>query len=180
MAKQGASRDGGAAADQSAASELTLYTGPKLHDLRNTLTTLVARGFEVDNVVDNGDELLDLRIVTDGVNLDDGADEDAEEIATAEAFIALVTQVVGDKKLVRQRKHRRLLRYVLPLLDEYVGKGLDERRTAAGANMTSGDEVVKPGTVRTYYEPRALDELARVLVEMEAEHRGEVWSGIDP
>jgi len=175
MAK--ASRD---TAEQNMAKELQPYTGPKLHDLRKNLTALVARGFVVDNVVDNGDQLLELRIVTNRVTLDDGADEDVQEIATAKAFVALVTEVVGDKKLVRQRKHRRLLRYVLPLLDEYMGKGLEERRTAAGANMTSGDEVIKPGTVRTYYEPRALDELARVLVEMEAAHRGEVWSGIDP
>jgi hypothetical protein len=75
-----------------------------------------------------------------------------------------------EKRLLFRRYHR-LLRYLLPLQAEYLGKSIKERRIATGMNMTK--KPVKPGTIRTCYEPRALDELAKVLVEMEAEHRGE-------
>jgi hypothetical protein len=35
------------------------------------------------------------------------------------------------------------------------------------------DKPVEPSTIRTYYEPRALNQLAVVVIRMEAEHRGE-------
>lgn len=168
MAKQEASEE-----RNIANSDLPPYAGPKVDVLRKNLAGLVAAGFVPYNVADKGEDLLELQIVTSRVALGEEADEDQRETAIAEAFIALVREDVVKKKRVRQRKYRRLLRYVLPLDKDYIGKDVEERRTAAGENLTGGSKVVKPGTIRTYYEPRALDELARVLGEMEAELRGE-------
>ena len=126
-------------------------------------------GLVTDNVAEKGGELLGLEIVAGQVQLPEGADEDERDQAFTEALTAVLKEAVERKLLFR--RHRRLLRYVLPLQAEYLGKSIEERRTAAGMNMTK--KPVKPGTIRTYYEPRALNELARVLVEMEADHRGE-------
>jgi hypothetical protein len=163
--------------ERNVVKERPSYAGPKPDALRKNLAGLVAEGFMPENVADKGGDLLELRIVTSRVTLGKDASNDQREIATAEAFIALVGEVADNKKLVRQRKYRRLLRYVLPLENDCFDMDVEERRTAAGKNLFGGSKEVKPGTIRTYYEPRALDELARVLVEMEAESRGEAPPG---
>ena len=147
------------------------YGGASPDVLRKSLAALVVDGLEPHNVADNAGELLELQIVSSRVTFGEEADK-GREIARAQTFIALVAEVV-DKKRVRKGKYRRLLRYVLPLRKDLIGKNVNERRTAAGEHLTSGSKVVQPATIRIYYEPRALDELARVLVEMEAEVRGE-------
>ena len=124
------------------------------------------------NVADNGGVLLELELVAGRLELDLKADEDTQNAAYAVALIAVLDEAVVKPRIPRG-KHRRILRYVLPLIPDYLGTTIKERRTAAGEHLTDGKKVVKPGTIRTYkdYEPAALDELARVLVEMETECR---------
>lgn len=140
--------------------------------LRKRLTRLLADGLVASNVYDNGDELLELEIVRSRLRLADDADEDAEATAYAAALTSVMDEAVVKPRIPRG-KHRRILRYVLPLMPDYLGTTIKARRTAAGEHLTDGKKVVKAGTIRTYreYEPAALDELARVLAEMEAEHR---------
>jgi hypothetical protein len=161
----------GVSEGKKSAPELPPYSGPPLEKLRKNLSALVTGGLVQDNVAEQGDDLLTLQIVKSRLNLADGAGEDDRDEAHTEALTAVLKDAVQEGKVLF-KKHRRLLRYVLPLEADFLGKSIEERRTEAGKKMISNKEV-KPGTIRTYYEPRALDELARVLVEMEAEHCGE-------
>jgi hypothetical protein len=150
--------------------------GPDLETLRKDLAALITGGVVPSNLAEHGGQLLELKIVTSQLEgLDEDADEDEQEAAYAKAFLQVLEAAVV-KKRIPQRKHRRILKYVLPLKKELRGTAIKERRTAAGKNLTDGKKAVTPGTIRTYkeYEPKALDELARVLVEMEAEHRDEM------
>lgn len=72
-----------------------------------------------------------------------------------------------------RRLYRRVLTCVLPLNDRYSRATVQERRSAAGKEIKDGTKIVKPGTIRTYHEPKALDALADLLVSLEAERRGE-------
>ncbi len=150
------------------------YSGPDFDALRKSLSELVTGGVVPYNVAENGGALLNLDIVSSRIKVGPETDEEEQERAQAQALLAVLTSAV-DKKQLMQRKHRRLLKYVLPLKDEYAGKTIEERRRAAGENLTDGKRVVKSGTIRTYYEPRALDQLAITLVRMEAEHRGQAF-----
>lgn len=159
------------------AQELPVYSGPPLETLRKNLAALVTEGLVADNVAEKGDELLKLDIVTSRLQLSKKTDEDEDdgEDERDEAYLEALTEVLRDavkEGRVFFKKHRRLLRIVLPLHPDLVGKPIEVRRTEAGKKMINGKEI-KPGTIRTYHEPRALDELARVLLEMEAKHRGE-------
>lgn len=62
---------------------------------------------------------------------------------------------------------------MLPLYDEYYGLPINERRRAAGGNFRGRRSQVLPGTIRTYYEPRALEALAAIPGQDGGEHRGE-------
>lgn len=149
------------------------YSGPKLEDLRQNLTDLIAKGLVPYNIAEKGGSLLSLRIVTSKLQLEDDADEDESDAAYATALVAVLNEAVT-KKRMRTRRYRRTLRYVLGLKEEYLGRTVAERRIAAGENIKDeGEDPVKPDTIRTYYEPRAVNELAGVLVKMEAKHRGE-------
>ena len=148
------------------------YSGPALDDLRKNLAELVTAGLVPYNVAEKGGSLLELAIVTARLTVDEDADEDERDAAYAEALVAVLKEAVT-KERMPFRRYRRVLKYVLPLKEDYLGKSIEERRTAAGQELTDGKKAVKPGTIRTYYEPRARDDLARVLVEMETEHRGE-------
>lgn len=116
---------------------------------------------------------MELRLVIERLRIDDTADEDEREADYAQALTAALEETVTKARIPR-RKHRRILRYVLPLEPNYIGTSIKTRRAAAGENLTDGKKV-KANTIRTYpeYEPNALDELARALTEMEAERRGE-------
>jgi hypothetical protein len=170
MAKEVSQRD-------EAAQELPAYSGPLLETLRKNLAELVTGGLVPDNVAEKGGDLLKLKIVTSRLRLseeadeDEGEGEDERDKACLEALTEVLRDAVKEGR-VFFKKHRRLLRIVLPLHADLVGKPIEMRRTEAGKKMINGKEI-KPGTIRTYHEPRALDELARVLLEMEAEHRGE-------
>jgi hypothetical protein len=154
----------------------TPYSGPTLAAIRKSLAELVTGGLVAYNVAEKGGALLRLELVRERLQAPTGADadsEDARDAAYAQALVAVLKDAVEGDGRILFRKHRRLLRYVLPLKEEYAKKSIKDRRTAAGKDAADG-KPVKAGTIRTYYEPRALDELARVLVEMEAEKRGEV------
>ena len=157
----------------------TPYSGPKEESLRNDLARIVREGLEPYWISEVGGDLLTLEIVRCRVPpeiLDDDGDE--AEDAKAKALVAVLTEAVD---LIGQRKYRRVLRYVLPIRKEYLGKPVKERRVAAGQNLKDGKKAVKAGTIRTHYEPKALDQLARMLVKMESEHRGEMspWASAD-
>lgn len=150
---------------------------PARSAIRTALGRLVTEGLETYWIAEVGKDLLALEIVQSRVPSDiDHTDEDAEDRAAAAALVEVLTEAV---KRVGTRKYRRLLRYVLPLYEEYVGKTIKERRTAAGQDYKDGKKPIKPGTIRTHHEPKALDVLAKVLVKMEAEHRGEVTPSTD-
>ncbi len=104
--------------------------------------------------------------------LPDSATDDAHEAADMAAVLEVLTTAV-DRAYIPASTDRRVLRFVLPIHEEYRGASLTARRTAAGENIFDGDRVVTPGTIRTSYEPKALDWLAVVLVKLEAERRGE-------
>lgn len=138
------------------------------------MAAVLTEGLTPSSVAEHGGALLELQLVTDRLRADDQADEDEKEADYAQALMAVLDEAVVGERIPR-RKHRRILKYVLPLKPEYLGKSIKERRTAAGQNLTDS-KTVKASTIRTYseYEPNALDELARVLTEMEAEYRREV------
>jgi len=148
------------------------YTGPSAQALRESLTALLLEGLGVSGVAEHGGALLELRLVIDRLP-SDISDEEEREIASAVALTEVLEQAVV-KAHIPRRKHRVILKYVLPLENDFRGKTIKERRAAAGAHIFDGKKV-KANTVRAYpeYEPNALDELARALTEMEAEHRGE-------
>jgi hypothetical protein len=152
------------------------YSGPKLADIRKRLGELVTVGMVPEQVADVGEELLELEIVSRRVKLSAAATEEEEDLAYATALTSLLREAVEP---LRPKKYRRLLKCVLPLKKELLGKSIDERREAAAKafNKKGGKEGVKPGTIRTYHEPRALDKLAQLLIEMETDFRGEVLVG---
>jgi hypothetical protein len=147
------------------------YSGLGVEGVRERLAGLIAKGLTPNNIANKAGELLDLGIVTSRLRpAADAASED--ERAYAPALVAVLKEAVTRDRMPK-RGYRLILRCVLPLKDELVGKSVTERRTAAGEALLEEDGVVQPSTIRTYYEPRALDNLATVLVAMEAEHRGE-------
>ena len=141
--------------------------------MRRNLAGLIAEGLVPYNVAERGQHLLSLRVVEDRVRLNghDAGGEHARDAAYTAALIAALEEAI--EKPWIGGKSRRVLRNILPLKEELLGKPVKERRTVAGREITQGHKVVKPGTIRTYYEPRALDSLAMALAELEAEYRGE-------
>jgi hypothetical protein len=67
--------------------------------------------------------------------------------------------------------------YTVPGYEEYRDVPLAGRRIAAGNNLTGNDKdpPVEPSTIRTYYEPKALNQLAVILIEMETQQRDEAF-----
>jgi hypothetical protein len=149
------------------------YSGPEFGDIRKRLGELVTVGMVPEQVADVGEELLELEIVSSRVELPAEATEEEEDLAYAAALTPVLREAVEP---VRPKKYRRLLKCVLPLKSELLGKSIDERRAAAAKafNKKDGKKGVKPGTIRTYHEPRALDRLALMLIKMEAGFRGQV------
>jgi len=128
----------------------------------------VTDGLVPYNVGDNGGRLLDLGLVkAHREALDGDADEAARYGADTRALTAVLEDAVAREEI--RGKHRRLLRAVLPLKPELVGKSIRERRTEAGKDLRPDKDDVRPGTIRNHYEPKALDKLAAVLWQMEQE-----------
>jgi hypothetical protein len=122
------------------------------------------------NVATRGGPLLELAVVQaripDGLKPTD--DEPYEEAATA-ALTEVLTMVVND---IKSRNYRVVLRHVLPLIPELLGTDVTHRRTEAGKALKRGaPHPPKAGSVRTYYEGHALDQLAEDLHRVEAAHQ---------
>jgi len=150
------------------------YSGPSFSDIRACFTNVVRYGLTPQTVSDRGSVLMALEIVREKrAELPDSATDDAHEAADMAAVLEILTKAV-DRAHIPASTDRRVLRFVLPIHDNYRGASLTARRTAAGENIFDGDRVVTPGTIRTSYEPRALDWLSVVLVKLEAEQRGEI------
>jgi hypothetical protein len=148
------------------------YSGPGFAALRRNLAALIAKGLVPYNVAEKGQDLLSLSVVSSRVHLNGHGpdDEDAREAASAAALASVLEEAIASARI--GRTNRRVLKNVLPLRDDLAGKSVEERRNAAGEDI-KGDSRVSPGTIRTYYEPKALNALAVALVEMEAAYRGE-------
>ncbi len=156
------------------------YSGPPFERVRKNLTDLVTSGISVDSVAVKGTALLELQIVTKACRaLSDDADDETRDEADTEALLDVLGQA-SSRTHIGNRRYRRVLRHVLPLYnvpgyERYRNMPLEERRTAAGENLTGNenDPAVRASTIRTYYEPRALDQLAVSLIRMEAKVRNE-------
>jgi hypothetical protein len=142
--------------------------------IRRALAGLLTDGLLPWNVLENGGRLLDLEMVRSRVDLDEDASEAEHAEAYARALVSVLSEAVTSDEV--GGKSRRLLNDVLPLNAEYLGAPVKERRTAAGAHLKPGKKAISPGTIRTYYEPKALDKLAEVLVQMEFAFRARAES----
>jgi hypothetical protein len=151
------------------------YQGPQREAIRRNLADLIAEGLVPYNVVEKGGNLLRLTLVTERLSLRPDADEDERDAAYARALTDALREAVSSIEM--RRSYRRVLNCVLPLNPDYVKASVQERRSAAGKAIKDGTKLVKPGTIRTYHEPRALDALANILVAMEAKNRGEEVPG---
>jgi hypothetical protein len=145
--------------------------------IRDALGKLVTDGLVPYNVGDNGECLLDLGLVKAHREALDGDADEAERYgADTRALTAVLEDAVAREEI--RGKHRRLLRAVLPLKPELVGKSIKERRTEAGKDLRPDKDDVRPGTIRNHYEPKALDKLAAVLWQMEQEFQAAVELGL--
>jgi hypothetical protein len=132
--------------------------------VRKALARVVTDGLVPYTVLDEGWPLLELEIVHSRVETHDDTSENDRAVAYTKALTTVLQEAVESDRI--SGKSRRLLRAVLPLKPEYLGRSVKERRIAAGKEMKDGKKV-QPGTIRTYYEPKALDKLTEVLLEME-------------
>jgi hypothetical protein len=138
-------------------------------DIRDALARLVTEGLdEPYNVGENGGVLLGLAIVESRVQAEPDATEFQRFAAYAKALTSVLAEAVEDEEMTG--KSRRVLISILPLEPDLVGASLKERRYEAGKNIRPG-KTIKPGTIRTYYEPKALQRLARVLLRQELAFR---------
>jgi hypothetical protein len=143
--------------------------------IRETLRKLVTDGLVPFNVGDNGGYLLELGVVRAArAELDAADDEVSRYEADTEAVRSVLAAAVEHEDV--SGKYRRLLRAVLPLKPELVGKPVKERRVEAGKDIKPGKNDVTAGTIRNYYEPKALAKLAHVLWAMEQEFQAEATS----
>lgn len=146
--------------------------GPSVEDIRKALGRLVTEGLIPFNVGENGGCLLDMAIVQARRQkpLPTNAPEAQRHAVHAAALTSVLSEAVEDEKKIGG-KPRRLLYDVLPLRPELLGKTIKERRTEAGKNLKPGKKDIGPGTVRTYYEPKALKKLSEKLRQMESDFR---------
>jgi hypothetical protein len=136
--------------------------------IREALGTLITGGLLPYNVGENGGCLLDLDLVKARREVLDGdADEGQRYEADAKALRAVLEVAVEHDDI--SGKHRRLLRAVLPLDPDLLGKSIKDRREVAGEVLKPGKKAVTAGTIRNYYEPKALDKIVGVLWKMELE-----------
>lgn len=144
-------------------------------DIRDALARLVTEGLgNPYNVGDNGGVLLRLAIVKSHLK----ASSSATEVERYEDYTAALTSVlaeaVEDKEM--PGKSRRVLKSILPLEPDLLKATLKQRRIEAGKNIMP-HERVKPGTIRTYHEPKALGRLAEVLLRQELDFRKQADGG---
>lgn len=145
------------------------FDGSQEGEVRAALGALIAHGLVPFNVASKGGALLELGVVQsqipDGLKPND--DDPYEEAATA-ALTSVLTTVVSE---IKSRNYRVVLRHVLPLLPGLLGTDVTHRRSEAGKALKRGQTPIKAGSVRTYYEGDALDQLAADLMQVEAAHQ---------
>ena len=150
--------------------------GPSVQDIRKALSGLVTEGLIPYNISENGGCLLDLASVqARRKSVPKDAPEADRHAADAEALTSVLQDAVNHKDI--NGKHRRLLQDVLPLRPELLGKTIKERRKEAGKNLKPGKKDIGPGTVRTYYEPKALEKIAEAVCQIESKFRGALRDG---
>ena len=145
-------------------------------EVRDALAKLVTEGlFKHYNVGENGGCLLRLAVVQDRwKGLDGNASEDQRYQAYAQGLRAILAEAIEDEDF--SGKARRLLQDVLPLREELRGMAIKERRVEASMHTKPGEKI-KPGTIRTYYEPKALKKLAEALLQLESGFRAAFHDG---
>lgn len=149
------------------------YSGPRYVEVRKCLTNLVRYGLTPQTLSEKGTVLMQLKIVQAERELPpESATDDAQEAADLAAVLTVLNHAI-DKAHIPSSKNRRVLRNVLPIFGELRGEPLKVRRTVAGERFVDGAHKVGPDTIRTSYEPTALDWLGAILVKLEAESRGE-------
>lgn len=141
---------------------------PSYDDVRHALTSVVTYGLVPFSVATYGESLVALEIVQarmpDGLRPKDG--DRYEQAATAALTEVLREAVDG----IRSRNYRMVLEYVLPLMPELRDTDVTHRRTEVGKVLRN--RPLKAGSVRVYYERKALDQLANDLLEAEADAGG--------
>ncbi len=141
-----------------------------VEDIQSVLAKLGTRGiFDDYNVGDNGGCLLRLALFQVRLKDLDGDAKEAERYrAYGEAMRCVLAELVEDESV--GGKSRRVLHDVLPLNEEFRDMSITDRRIAASQHISPGREVT-PGTIRTYYEPRARQKFARVIWRAERDFR---------
>ncbi|HEX8104138.1 MAG TPA: tetratricopeptide repeat protein, partial [Solirubrobacteraceae bacterium] len=126
-----------------------------LHErVRLALARLIRRGLEPGVLPQGTEVLLDLPAVSQAVkNPNDPAD-----------CAAAVGQALRQAAAKLPRETRAVLDIVLALDPKYSGTRASARRALAGEAFRAGKSVVRADTIRQYHEPRALDQLAAMLV----------------
>jgi len=126
---------------------------PTEREVRKALARLVARG--IDSVwLPDVQPLFRLPAVQEKV----------AELGEDDAGDALRAVLEAAVERMGQSQYRSLLIIVLGLKPEYAQLAAGERRRIAGLEFRGGVQPVSPGTIRQHHEPKALDELAAVLV----------------
>ena len=138
-------------------------------DIRDALARVVTEGLDNPyNVGDNGGVLLRLAMVQSRLRVPPDATEAERYEAYTKALTSVLAEAVEDKEM--PGKSRRVLKSILPLEPDLLGATLKQRRIEAGKNVMPREKV-KPGTIRTYHEPKALERLADVLMRLELASR---------
>lgn len=88
------------------------------------------------------------------------------EPSAAEALREVLQEAVAD---LGQSQYRSLLTIVLGLIPEYEELSAGDKRALAGRQFRGGRKPVSAGTIRQHHEPRALDQLASLLISLSAE-----------
>lgn len=127
-------------------------------EIRRDLSGIVRFGVECAWIHEAGSGLLELACVR--VRIRDRSDAHADCKAVVEVLREARSKVAGPYGV--------LLGIVLGLDDPtHLEMSIADRRELAGQTFRHGKRPVKGGTIRTYHERKALDQLSHVLADME-------------
>jgi hypothetical protein len=112
-------------------------------------------------VKETGGILLELRCVQQKAEVDFKGDKSA-------VALALIATLREQVERMGDTQYANILRIVLALEDDYLGLSATERRTKAGEEFRDGERPVKASTIRTLHEPVAREQLAKLLLNLEA------------
>jgi hypothetical protein len=142
---------------------------PTKEAIQQVLGLLPTQGLKRWWILENGRSLLGLDCVRAYVP------KNATEEDYADALRSYLETAV---ERVESPQNRSILEIVLGLGDDrwnsadWRGKSASERRAEAGRLFRGDEGMVKGGTIRQIYEPRAIEELAAVVWHDENEARG--------